>query len=68
MPSGMLRGQRGLTPLQERFIKSGFEALDDQETIELLLSLVLPHRKCRKLAKECLERFKNLRGFLTASP
>ncbi len=68
MPSGMLKQERHLTPLQEGFIKSGFEALDNQETIELLLSLVLPHRECRKLAKECIEHFKNLRGFLTASP
>jgi len=68
MPSSMLRGQGGLTPLQERFVKSGFEGLDDQETIELLLSLALPHRECKKLAKECIETFKNLRGFLVASP
>jgi len=67
MPSGMLRGQI-LTPLQERFVKSGFQGFTDQETIELLLSLVLPLRECRKLAKECVEQFKNLRGFLTASP
>jgi len=64
MPSGV---SRDLTPLQERFVKSGFEALNDQETIELLLCLVLPHRECSKLAKECIEHFKNLRGFLAAS-
>ena len=68
MPSGTLRGERPLTPLQERFTRSGFKGFSDQETIELLLSLVLPHRECRKLAKECVEQFKNLRGFLTASP
>jgi DNA repair protein RadC len=67
MPSGMLRGQSGLTPLQERFVKSGFEALNDQEAIELLLCLVLSRRDCRKLAKGCIEHFKNLRRFLTAS-
>jgi len=58
---------RRLTPLQERFIRSGFEGFTDQETIELLLSLALPHRECKKQAKECIERFKNLRGLLTAS-
>jgi DNA repair protein RadC len=67
MPAGKLRSPRGLTPLQERFINSGFETLNDQETIELLLSLVLSHREYRKVAKECIEHFKNLRGFLTAS-
>jgi len=35
----------------------------NQEIIELLLPA-----PCRKLAKECLEHFKSLRGFLSASP
>ena len=64
MSSGV---SKDLTPLQERFVKSGFVSLNDQETIELLLSLVLPHRECVKLAKECIEHFQNLRGFLRAS-
>ncbi|GAI45064.1 unnamed protein product, partial [marine sediment metagenome] len=55
-----------LTPLQKRFIRSGFESLDDQETIELLLSLCHP-RKCRQLAKACIEQFHGLREFLSAS-
>jgi len=67
MPSGIVKGQEPLTSLQERFIRSGFEGLTDQETVELLLSLALPHRERKKQAKECIERFKNLRGFLTAS-
>ena len=66
MPVTMLKGQEGLTLLQERFIRLGFDGFDDQETIELLLSLLLPHRECRKLAQECLELFADLRGFLTA--
>jgi DNA repair protein RadC len=57
-----------LTPLQERFSRSGFEGFTDQETIELLLSLVLPHPECKKRAKECIKHFQNLRGFLKASP
>ena len=68
MTSIMFRSQQSLTPLQERFIRLGFDDFNDQETIELLLSLVLPHRECKKLAKECIEHFQNLRGFLIASP
>jgi len=60
--------RRPLTQLQERFIKSGFQEFGDQEAIELLLSLVLPYRKSRQMARACLERFKNLRDFLAASP
>jgi DNA repair protein RadC len=67
MPSGSLLGQKALTPLQGRFIRSGFEGFSDEETIELLLSLVLPERERKKRAKECIEQFKNLRGFLAAS-
>jgi len=62
------KGERPLTLLQERFVKLGFEGFTDRETIELLLSLVLSHRKCITRAKQCIEQFKNLRGFLSASP
>ncbi len=67
MRSDKLEVQR-LAPLQERFVRSGLEGLNDQEVIELLLSQSLPDGDCRKLAKECLKVFKNLRGLLTASP
>ncbi len=70
-PSSLLddrERRRPLTPLQERFVKSGFEGLEDQEIVELLLGLVLPPRKCKRLAKESIKQFKNLRGFLSASP
>ena len=68
MGSGVSAGQGPLTPLQKRFINLGLEGLDNQETIELILSLALPCRKCKRLAKEYIEHFTNLRGFLSASP
>ncbi len=55
------------TALQKRFTKSGFEGFNDQEIIELLLSLLLSPRESKKLAKGCIEQFKNVRGFLAAS-
>ena len=64
----ILAEQRLLTPLQERFIYSGFHGLDDQEIIELLFSLARPPGECKRLAKQCIEHFKSLRGFLSASP
>jgi len=60
-------GQRSLTPLQERFIRTSWEGFTDGECIELVLSLVLPHRQSTQKAKECIERFGNLRGFVSAS-
>ena len=59
--------KKHLTHLQERFIKSGFEGLNGQATIELLLSMGLPHKECRRSAKEAIKEFKSLRGFLAAS-
>jgi len=67
MDSGLSAMQRSLTPLQQRFIKSGFEGFNDEERIELLLSICLPHRQCRQKAKECIEHFGNLRRFVSAS-
>jgi len=60
-----LQGQ--LKPVQQKFIRSGLEGLNDQECIELVLSLVLPHRQCRQKAEECIEHFGNLRRFVSAS-
>ncbi|MDP2731262.1 MAG: DNA repair protein RadC [Dehalococcoidales bacterium] len=54
--------------LEERFVRSGFEGFSDQQIIQLLLSLVLSSRKSLKLSKECLAEFKDLSGFLAASP
>ena len=65
MRSGVLQGQLKL--VQQKFIRSGLESLSDQECIELVLSLVLPQRQCRQKAEECIERFGNLRRFVSAS-
>ena len=62
-----LKTGKSLTALQERFIKVGLEDFNDQEIIELLLSLTLPQQQCQQQAKQCVEHFKNLRGFLAAS-
>ena len=63
-----VKPERHLTALQERFVSEGFEELEDREIIELLLSLVLPIQKAKRLAKACMERFQNLSDFLAAPP
>ena len=60
--------QRRTTLLEERFLKSGFSGLSDEEAIELLLCSVLNRRRCKQLAKKCYERFNSLTGLLTALP
>jgi len=67
MASTVIGEQRRLTWLQERFLRSGFDGFSDEETIELLLSLVLPQREWKKQSRECVGRFANLRGLLAAS-
>jgi len=67
MNSDMQLKQDPLTPLQERFIKSGFEGFDDREVIELLINLCCPEGR-KKLVKDCIEHFQSLREFITASP
>lgn len=67
MASTIVTEERHLAWLQESFLRSGLAGFSDEETIELLLSLVLPHEECEKKARECMERFTNLRGLLAAS-
>jgi len=69
MSSGTLARERPLTPIQERFIKSGLEGFNDRQIIELLLLCPdLPPAECRKLAKEIINKFKTLRQLVAASP
>jgi DNA repair protein RadC len=52
--------------LREKFVSSGLKGFADYEIIELLLSLGTPRRDCKAAAKECIRRFKTLRGVLEA--
>ena len=63
-----VKSGKHLTELQERFVRKGFEELEDQEIIELLLSLALPVQKAKQLANACIEKFKNLGNFLASPP
>ena len=55
--------------LREKFICSGLTGFHyDYEIVELLLTLGSPRKDCKQPAKDAIERFKNLRGVLEASP
>ncbi|MGL4324742.1 MAG: RadC family protein [Beijerinckiaceae bacterium] len=43
--------------LRDRFVESGAEAMPDYELLELLLTLVVPRRDVKKLAKDMLKTF-----------
>jgi DNA repair protein RadC len=52
--------------LRERFLKGGFESLADYEGLELLLTLCIPRRDVKPMAKILLKQFGSLRGVLDA--
>ncbi len=52
--------------LREKFMKSGLAGFHDYEIVELLLTLGSPRKDCKQQAKEALQRFKTLRGVLSA--
>ena len=53
--------------LRDRFLRAGFDGLNDYEAVELLLTLAIPRSDVKQPAKALIERFKNLRGILDAS-
>jgi len=67
MSSSTLPRGRPLTLLQERFIKFGFEGLEEEEGIKLALSLCRYCLGCDKLIEGCIKNFKNIRELLSAS-
>jgi DNA repair protein RadC len=52
--------------LRARFRKSGRQALQDYELLELLLGYAVPRRDTKPLAKEIIERFGSVQAFFDA--
>jgi len=57
-----------LSKLQKRFVTSGLKSLDEEDIIELVLSLCLPSEESKELAQVSIKEFHGLRGFMSASP
>ncbi len=56
-----------LTLLQEKFLKLGFEGLQEGEGIQLVLGLCRYRPDCDKRIRGCIKHFKSLRILLAAS-
>lgn len=54
--------------LRERFLKTGFSGFAEHEVLELLLTLCIPRRDVKDLAKVLLKKFGSLRCVFEASP
>jgi len=52
--------------LRQRFLKGGLETLHDYEALELLLTLAIPRRDVKPIAKEAIKRFGSFRAVLDA--
>ncbi len=52
--------------LRERFARSGLDGFASHEIVELLLTLTIPRRDVKPIAKALLARFTTLRGVLDA--
>ena len=54
--------------LRERFLKSGFKGFSEHEILELLLTLCIPRKDVKDLAKTLLKKFGSLRNVFDADP
>jgi DNA repair protein RadC len=54
--------------LRDRFVKSGADALQDYELMEMILFAAIPRRDVKPLAKNLLTAFGGIAGVLSASP
>lgn len=54
--------------LRARFVRSGAEACEDYELVEMLLFAAIPRRDVKPLAKDLLKRFGSIAALLAADP
>lgn len=54
--------------LRDRFLAGGGKDMPDYELLELLLTIAIPRRDVKPLAKELIKKFKDFVGVLNASP
>ncbi len=62
------KGEGHRERLRDKFLKRGIGALNDDEVLELLLTLGTPRRDCKEAARALLKRFGSLAQVLDASP
>lgn len=52
--------------LRTKFLKSGLAGFNDYEIIELLLTLGIPRKDCKSIAKELIRKYKSVSGVINA--
>ncbi|MBF0101445.1 MAG: DNA repair protein RadC [Desulfobacterales bacterium] len=61
------KGEGHRQRLREQFLEFGLSGFKDYEVVELLLTLATPRKDCKDIAKEVLDKFKNLPAIFEAS-
>ena len=54
--------------MRAKFFSAGLDGFLDYEIVELLISLGMPRRDCRTIARRALKKFRSLAGVLEAGP
>ena len=54
--------------LRQRFLKSGIDALQDYEILELILFSAIPRRDVKPIAKKLIQTFGSFQGVMHATP
>lgn len=52
--------------LRERFLNSGFEGFLDYEIVEFILTFGTPRKDCKPIAKDLINKFKNISNIINA--
>ena len=52
--------------LRERFLKTGLSGFSDHEVVELLLTIFIPRKDVKNVAKQALSKFSSLKGIFDA--
>lgn len=66
--TGQDKGEGHRQRLRDKFSDRGIDALNDDEVLELLLTLGTPRRDCKECARLLLKKFGGLAGVLEATP
>ena len=52
--------------MRERFLKTGLSGFADHEIVELLLTIFIPRKDVKNVAKQALSKFSSLKGMFDA--
>ncbi|MEG0730086.1 MAG: UPF0758 domain-containing protein, partial [Cetobacterium sp.] len=52
--------------LRERYLKGGYDAFQDYEVVEMLLTICIPRKDVKSIAKELINKYKRVENIFKA--